>query len=308
LFTQSTTVLFSRAPSFADLHRVVGDARVVQRERGEVSWVCAEQSLVVPIRSPAEGFLEIDVQERPWPDAMGDPKTDLNLFGAWTMGFFGPLVFPGNLERACRQAFAFDGAPQVASRHGAFVRLRTSYAAGDPHAKIIPEGWDPMAELTLLVKLARRILDLPGALAYFDPNAEVILDAEGMAASLEHASRANVPPLDLLTHVRVFNLEGTDFALMDTVGMNRFFLPDAELALAGSIDPNDGARFLRNVSLHHLREKGPIPDGDTTDGPGGRYRVHHRKDSLVAPRRAVARFAPEFADPPEAFLSAGERA
>jgi len=124
----------------------------------------------------------------------------------------------------------------------------------------------------------------------------------GFEGSLAHAERAKVPPLDLYTHVRLFNLDGDALALMDTVGMDRFFLPDAEVAVAAAIDPNDGARFLRNLSLHHLGKEKAVPDGHTVDGPGGRYRAHHRKESLAPPPRAVVRFAPEFVKVPDGFV------
>jgi hypothetical protein len=301
-FTQSTTILFASAPDLDDVEELVPDAERIDHSDSENAWMSADESLVVPIQGPARGFLEIDVLDEPWPDTMGDPKEDVDLFGAWGMGFFGPLAFPGNLARACQQAVAFRGAREAAAKHAAFVRLRTTYADGNPDTKVIPDGWDPLAELSQLTELGRRILELPEALAYFDPNGEVILDRAGVAESLEHGKQAGIPPLDLFTHVRLFNLGGSDFALMDTVGMDRFFLPDAEVAVAKAIDPNQAASFLRNVSLHHLKKRGPIPDGHTTDGPGGRYRVHHRKESLGPPPRHVARFAPEFARIPDGFL------
>jgi len=301
-FTQSTTVLFSEAPSLEDVEAALDDDELESIAVDGDSWMGASESLIVPFRAPARGTLQIDVQDRPWPDGMGDPQSDVDLFAAWTMGFFGPLVYPGNLGRACNQAVAYPDAVSVAAKHRAFVRLRTSYTNGDPDSKLIPEGWDPLAELAVLAGYARKLLALPGALAYFDPNGEVILDRAGVDASFAHAERASVPPLDLYTHVRLFNVQGSDFAIMDTVGMDRFFLPDAEVAVASTIDPNAVAQFLMNVSLHHLRKKGAIPDTHTTDGPGGVYRVHHREKSLVPPPRAVARFVPEFAQAPDAFL------
>ena len=66
----------------------------------------------------------MDVLESLWPDSMGDPKEDVDLFGAWSMGAFGPLAFPGNLKRAAEQAVAFEGAAAAVSAHRAFVRLR----------------------------------------------------------------------------------------------------------------------------------------------------------------------------------------
>jgi hypothetical protein len=80
---------------------------------------------------------------------------------------------------------------------------------------------------------------------------------------------------------------------MDTVGMERFLLRDAEIVLADGIDPNEGAAFLRNISLHHVRRGSVIPEGNTTEGPGGRYRATLIEQGTAPPPRPVVRFSRE---------------
>ena len=295
--TQSTTVLFERAPSLDAIEKALATWRPTRRPAAKsVGW-SGRDSLLVRFDDAQNGNVLIDVMDRPWPDSMGDPKQDTELFGAWTMGAFGPHVFPGNLARACQQAVTFRAATDVAKKHRAFVRLRTLYVI-DAHkdAKVFPPSWQPLLELDTMLQLARRVLDLPGALAMFDPNGEVILPRDQVDASLSHARNASIPPLDLFTHVRLFNLAGRPFALMDTVGMERLRLLDAEVLLAARFDPNDGAAFLRNLSLQHVRRGAVILDGQSTEGPGGRYRAQRRAASVVEPPRPIVRFVPEFMD------------
>jgi len=304
LFTQSTTVLFERAPAVDALEQALAQWSPVRRPTDEPSWISRSDELVIEFDPPNNGMLFLDRGDDPWPDGMGDPQTDPLLFGAWMMGAFGPLAYPGGLERAARQAIAFPNAASHVARHGGFVRLRTSYCIGAaPDAPVWPPGADSLKEIAVLLDVARAVVRIDGAIALFDPNGEVALPPAEVEASMDHAARHGVPALDLITHVRIFNVEGSGFALMDTVGMGRFFLPDAELALAPEIDPNHGAAFLRNLSLHHIRRGAAIPDGHTTDGPGGRYAIHHRETSLSPPPREVVRVVPTFADAPEDFLA-----
>lgn len=96
---------------------------------------------------------------------------------------------------------------------------------------------------------------------------------ESLEASLAFGQRANVPPLDALCNVRLFNVDD-GWLVMDTVGngqLGRPDLPDLEVCLRkdkkydlGEIDV-----FLRNTTLYVLRQGEVFRDGDTIDGPGG---------------------------------------
>ncbi|MEI8258244.1 MAG: hypothetical protein WCJ30_21405, partial [Deltaproteobacteria bacterium] len=201
----------------------------------------------------------------------------------------------GALERACLHALEFPAAPDAVARHGAFVRLRTGYVASADHeARMIPEGWQPLLEIDTMLQLARRVLDLPGAIALFDPNCEVILPRDEVDGALAHAKRAGIPPLELVTHVRLFNVAGKNLSLMDSLGLARFRLLDAELLLGKGLEPNEGAAFLRNLTLQHARRGAMIADGHSVDGPGGSYRAQRVDRSIAAPPRPVVRFSPTF--------------
>jgi hypothetical protein len=73
--------------------------------------------LTIPFLLAANGYVAVDVVNQPWPDAMGDPKTDAVTFGAWTFGHFGPFTYPGGLARAQQHAFAWEGVCTVCEGH-----------------------------------------------------------------------------------------------------------------------------------------------------------------------------------------------
>ncbi len=301
-FTQSATVLFSRPPSIDALEGALdGLGATLLRRETSPGWLSGGVELLVPFGGGAEGHVHVDVLGSPWPDSMGDPEEDAMLFGAWSMGAFGPQAFPRNLERAVRQAAAFPGAAQAASAHRAFVRLRTSYMVGaGPESAVMPEDWSPGGELDALLQVARPILALEGALAYFDPNAEVILDAAEVRAVLDGDEEGGTP-LELVSHVRLFDVDAY-WALMDTVGLDRFMLPDLEVLIPREVDPNEAARFLRNVSAYLLSKGEVMADGDNVEAPFGDLTVHVRDESLTEPPRRVLRMVPQGATLPDGAL------
>jgi len=299
-FTQSTTVLFSRAPSIDEIEAALEPLGCsIEKRTSDPGWLSGGTELLVPFGEEPGGHVHVDVLEQAWPDTMGDPEADSMLFGAWTMGAFGPLVFPRNLERAVGQAVAFPEAERAAAQHRAFVRLRTSYLVGaGPDAAIMPEGWSPLGEIDAMLQVAAPLLGLDGACAYFDPNAEVILPHDGVRAVLEGEEPT---PLELFSHVRLFNIDPT-WSMMDTVGLDRFMLPDVEVLAPREADPNEVAGFLRNVSVYLLSNGEVIEDGHTAEAPFGVLRVHARDQSLTEPPRRVLRMVPEGADLPDGAL------
>jgi len=300
-FTQSTTVLFARTPSIDEIAEALSSLGCsVERRETKAGWLSGGTELLVPFGETPEGHVHVDVLDSPWPDSMGDPKENVDLFGAWSMGAFGPLAFPGNLKRAAEQAVAFEGAETAVGAHRAFVRLRTSYLIGaGTDGPMLPEGWSGLAEIDALLQLAAPLLKLPGAIAYFDPNAEVIASPEGARALL--AEGEGGPPLELFSHVRLFDIDER-WALMDTVGLDRLFLPDLEVVFTKATDPNVVADMLRNASAYLISNGAVIEDGHTLDGPEGTLRVHARETALGQPPRAVLRLVPEGAALPAGVL------
>jgi hypothetical protein len=298
-------VLFDRVPSIDEVAQSIAQLQPRQRELGQdkQKWMNGNTDLLVAFRPEVKGELAIDVLDEPWPDTMGDPENAADLFAAWSMGSFGPLVYPGNLERAAQQSVSLDDAPALVGKHKGFVRLRTTYVIGaGEDAKIVPQDHDPLEEAMLLITAARLMLELPGAIAYFDPNGEIIATREEMDASVTHAEGAKVPPLDLFNHVRFFRVD-EQWSIMDTVGMDRFFLPDLEIVFSRELDPNNAAGFLRTLCLYMLQRGPVLKDGDTIDGPQGKLRVKLAKESLAEPPRPVARLMPEGAKLPEGLDS-----
>ncbi len=299
-FTQSAMILFDRTPSIDEIAISVRHLEPRQRELGDSTvWMNASTDLLVAFRPEVHGELAIDVVGETWPDAMGDPQNEADVFGAWSTGAFGPLVYPGNLERAAQQCVSIEDAPKLVDRHRAFVRLRTTYViGGGDKAKVIPEDHDPLQESLVLLSAARPMLELKGALVYFDPNGEVLATREEMDSALEHAESAKVPPLDLLTQVRFFRVD-QNWSIMDTVGMDRFFLPDLELLFTQELDPNQAANFLRSISLYLLQHGPVIKNGNTVDGPQGKLNASMHEEPLAEPPRPVIRLIPQGAELPE---------
>src|SRR5213595_2300860 len=107
-FTQGAAVLLSRAPTLDEIERLLHSFRIVRRDDEGGKPDLSGPSVILAFRPEVNGYVSVDLQSRPWPDHMGDPKSDPMLFGAWSMGHFGPLAFPGSLERAGHQSWSWD--------------------------------------------------------------------------------------------------------------------------------------------------------------------------------------------------------
>src|SRR4051794_572913 len=104
LFMQGVVVLFSEAPGVSELERLLGDYEISGRDE-DSQWPMGGPGLVVDYRPEVHGTCLIDICDRLWPDDMGDPKKEPELFAAWGMGFFGPGAFPGGLGRAVQHCY-----------------------------------------------------------------------------------------------------------------------------------------------------------------------------------------------------------
>lgn len=293
-FTQSAAVLFEHLPSLADLAERLASFEVVKTnpEPGPI-WM-GGPSLLLPLRPEVNGYALVDLVEAPWPDSMGDPQGDVDLFGAWSMGHFGPWVFPGNLGRAQSLSVHWPEARAVSSRHRAFVRLRTSYILGAADdARVLPEDYAPLPEVELVTRVARALLDAPGALAYFNPNGETLHSRESLDDQLQWHEERGLPAHPIWSHVRFFQLDAQSL-LMDTAGMEQLDVIDHEARFPGdSFQPGAVASFLRGAT-NYVFENGPvIQDGDTMDGPGGtRWQARHLEESAAPRPRPVLSWSP----------------
>jgi hypothetical protein len=305
-FTQGVCILLARPVQIERIVEILSPFGNVRRLPESTEWAFSGPSCALAMRPEVNGQVIVDVVDRSWPDGMGDPKSDHMLFGAWSMGHFGPYTFPGGLERARQQSWSWPEAKQVVPTHKGFLRIRTTYVAGakgsDP---VMPKDYDPAAELMFVTKVLSTLRELEGAICYFNANGEVLKPLEAIQESLRRAAQSDVVPLDLWANIRLYNLDGGEWLMMDTVGMAQLDCCDHEACFPKDYDCSEIANFLRTASWH-VCEKGPvIKDGDTMDGPGNvRWRARARPDSLLAPPREVLRWFPQDGSEPPALLTA----
>lgn len=302
LTTQCVIVLFDRVVDVEELVTALADFETSRRtEAAENVWITGP-GVLVPYRPEVNGYAAVDVVGRRWPDHLGDQAApgvlsrngDPDVLAAWVVGRLGPGAGEGCLARA-RSTSGFDGASEVAGDHTAFVRITTSYAYGagqdDP---VLPDDYEAAPELDHVLALAQAVLELPGALAYFNPCGEVLWTAETLADGRRWHVEHDAVPVPLLANARRVRLDD-DWLLVDTVGMAQLDGVDQEACfLESGYDAEDVETFVRNVA-EYVRVKGPvISDGDTTDGPGGVvWRARSFDDSLAVPARRTLRWFPD---------------
>lgn len=292
MFTQGLCVFFEAPVSIDAIETALADYEIRGSKEAADEWAYGGPSLLISYRPDCNGNVTVDVVEEPWPDHMGDPKSDFHIFGAWTMGFFGPFAYPHGLKRAVQQSWSWRDAEAVMDRQACFVRIRSSYVLGGEESDpVVPEDYAALPELEFTTQIAARLLDLPGAICYFNPGGEVLRDKDGLVEAIEFGRESGLPPLDIWSNVRLFQYSEA-WSLMDTVGNGQLDLPDIEAAFhTQSYDPNDVGNYLRNVSLYLLNNGEVIKDGDTMDGPGGvRWQAKSFQNGLADPPRSTMRW------------------
>ena len=85
-FTQGAAVLLSRAATLDEVEALLRAFHVAKRDEKGGDKDLWGPSLVLPFRPDVNGYVAVDLQSRPWPDHMGDPKKEIDLFGAWSTG------------------------------------------------------------------------------------------------------------------------------------------------------------------------------------------------------------------------------
>ena len=313
-FTQGAVVLTERALTRDVIEAALRPFKVVKFQPaggGSGSkWMSGAASWTLAYRPEANGSVTVDVVDAPWPDDMGDPSTETgkDLFVAWSMGFMGPFTFPGNLERAAHFASAFDRekAAEAATRHKAFVRVRSTYISGaDDDAPVIPQDYEPLPELKFVTSVARSLVKAPGALAYFNPGGETLLTAADLDEILAECKQSNLPPLPLWTETRMTKADDDPaWVLADVCGMGQLDVDDQEACFrADKCDPGEVLNFLRNIALYLLQNGPVIKGGHTTDGPGGVWRAVETEEAILSPPRPTLRWFPnDGGTPPAEFL------
>jgi hypothetical protein len=291
-FTQTVVVLFKQSPTLDELEPLLAAYRIGGRKDEFEHWEFGGPSFTVAFRLEVNGLCNVDIVNRRWPDHMGDPKTEMTLFGAWSMGHFGPLTFPQGLERAIQHCYNWPEGRTIAAQHESFVRIRLSYIFGAPKdAPVMPKDCNPAAELDFVMGIAKALLKHPAALCLFNPNGEVLCQSSFIDQVETHYRAKKLPPVDLFTNVRMFKVD-EEWMLMDTVGMGQLDVHDVEVVFSRSaFKPSDIEGFLRNTSLYIAEHGEVIQDGHTIDGPGGAlFRAKRFEEAFTAPPRHALRF------------------
>ncbi|MCE9568211.1 MAG: DUF4261 domain-containing protein [Planctomycetes bacterium] len=308
-YTAGACVLFERQVSLDALVGALQNFDIAKRNNEIVHWAFGGPSVSLSFRPEVNGYISVDITDRPWPDDMGGPDSDTMLFGAWSMGHFGPFTFPQGLQRAAQQSWAWPEGKSIPQKHTAFVRILASYVFGNVsgNTPIFPENYDAIGELEFITDVAQAVLKLPGALCYFNPNGETLRTSQSIVESRAFAAERNVPPLDVYCNVRLYNVD-EGWLVMDTVGNGQLGLPDLPdlevcLKKAKKYDLQEIDAFLRNTTLYVWRRGEVFRDGDTIDGPGGvKWRARVRKNGLLSPPRRTIRFFPEDGTEPPVVL------
>ncbi|MCD0459622.1 DUF4261 domain-containing protein [Roseiconus lacunae] len=317
LFTQGMCVLFREPVSLEKLQQSLTSFELIGVQESVVDNASPE-TLVMKFRPEVGGHLLVTPSTEKWPDDMGDPETTPDVFVAWSLGQFGPLAFPGCLQRAAEQAWTWDEAEDAVAEHSCHVRLLISYVLGSENEEqpdddsddvvLIPDDYNAVEELMFLMKGVSELLELPEAICYFNPGGEILQDQSGLRQGLNFAWNYELPPLDMWANVRLFRSDDA-WALMDIVGMGQLDLPDMEAVYdTNKYDPEDVERFLRTASMYLMNSTEEFQDGDSADGPGDlSWIALECDDSLSDPPRETIRWIPDDgSEPPEALLRRAE--
>ena len=273
------------------------DFEIVKESPPQKEWCFGGPSLTISFLPDVNGFAIVDVVNELWPDSMGDPKSDPIIFGAWSMGHFGPLAYPGGLARAGQHAWTWAPGRNIAEKHHGFIRIRMSYALGakgdDP---VFPKNYDSLAELNFITRAVLAMLDVHGVISYFNPNGEVLLDRAVFSEVWTACQKQKNIPLPLWTNIRFYNFSGR-LGFMDTVGNGQLDLHDIEAIFPISkFEPADVGYYLRYITQYLLELDRPLKTGEDIYGPGETdlsWTIQMLEQGTVAPPRQVVRLFPK---------------
>jgi hypothetical protein len=298
-YTACVCVLFDQPVEIDDVIRSLRNFDLVGRSEDPdpEAWMFGGPSVAIAYRPEVNGLVVVDAVNQPWPDNMGDPKNAAQLFGAWSMGFFGPFTFPDALSRSTQQSWVWPGGKEVAEKQTAFVRIRVGYAFGTPDdapLQLIPDNYNAAEELRFATNVAGALLEMSGAICYFNPSGEVLRDSSTLDDALRYADSEGIPPLDAWCNVRLANA-ADDWLVMDTCGNQQLDIPDIELGFKRDkgYDLTQVDGFLRNITEYLLANGEVIKDGDTMDGLGTSWTFHKRKTGILMPPRPTLRAFPQ---------------
>lgn len=322
LFTQAVVVLLAEVPELS----AVGAALEKLQPRftaadGSGDWMGGRDCWMIRSAERPKYSRQVVLIKEPWPDHMGDPATEMALFGAWSMGFLGPFTYPRNLSRACAftELAGSKGLADAASSHRACLLIRSSFAFGakdnDP---VIPADYDAVKDLRSITDLAMELMHaLPNSL-FFIPGGERLHDATSLAGELAHADERKLRPVGAWCNVRIFELDewAPGWLMMDSIGFVQLDSklrppPDHEACWPRerlALDTGALWGFLLSIGDYTVGNGRSIEDGHTTDGAGIRWRAKWHENGLCDPPRDCIRWVPvECGDVPALIRGEEER-
>jgi len=298
-FTQGVSLLTNGQTTIADVKSALLQQGfdIVKETSAQESWAFGGPSVIVAFVPDVNGYVRVDVVNQPWPDAMGDPKSDATIFAAWSMGHFGPFAFPGSLARAQQHAWAWEPGRSVPEGHRGFVRVRASYVFGcTKDAPVFPKDYNCVAEMTFLSRAVLAIFNAPGVICYFNPNGEVLRDYPSFREVWDACSEQQQLPLPLWANIRFFNLS-ENLRLMDTVGNGQLEIRDVEAIFpTAKYEPGEIDYYLRNVTHYLLGLDQEMQTGEAIDGPGDSnlsWTIELLEQGVNEPPRRVLRLLPK---------------
>jgi hypothetical protein len=303
MFTQCLSVLLKDAPSLGVISKALNDYNIVETQASpDKHWALTGSFIKLAYRPELGGFIQVDVVDRKWP-GLADFESgiaDKDFLGSWAMSCFGPFTYPDSLESAAEGALSWGEADETVAQHCAFIRVRIGYFQdGKPY---VPSDCDAVAELNFLMQLILKLLQLPGALCYFNPAGQILYPFEVVDNYLQ--SEPEEYPLELWSNIRYVQLD-KQWILMDSVGNQQMNVSDNEAIFPrGMYKPGDVHMLIRGAT-EYLLEKQALKDGDSTEGPGGvDWSVTAVDAPLLPPRRPVILWKPEDGtEPPPKFTT-----
>lgn len=294
-FTQALTILLDGPASLDDVERLLNGFDVIKRIDAAPIWPMGGRGLLLSYRPGVNGCAIVDLVDRPWPDHMGDPQNDPEVFVSWATGNFGPGAWAGSLDRACQHSWGWPKGRTLPKEHKAFLRVRSSYVFGGGDGLLIPDDYDAVHEIAYLTKVIGALLHLPQTLCYFNPSGECVKEPSRFWSLMAEHADAGRMPLDIWSNVRFFRLDGAPiWCLMDTVGMSQLDAPDHEACFQlDAYEPGEVDNFLRNLSAYVVENDQTIESGENFEGPGGvTWRGFVLQQSDIQPPRDIIRWFP----------------
>jgi hypothetical protein len=268
---------------------VFGSEMAETAELDPRALVLEERWLSVPYLRWAGSRVVIDVVNEAWHDAFGEPEKDARRYLAWTFGAHGAHCHPGVMERALKQTPERRRDWRQAQKHVGYIRVRLvkpSWGEGmdDESSR------DRFGELSFLSWMVVTLLDLPGAVACFNPAAEMLLERESMVRALEHARTRERQPLSIWLNRREQKL-ANHWWLIDTVGNSQLGHPDLEAFYQNEQAMPGMSGFLFDVATHLCANGRQLTDDDmVTDAVGNAWQASNHESSLGMPTRRVVTF------------------